>query len=848
MSRLPAALILLLICPRLAVAQAPAEVPEEAPAEVPEEAPAPGPRLPSLIRASPAVAPPDLLLPDATETRVELRLGVSATGEVTGVELVAPGQEALDRAAVQAAWNLYFSPGLDALGQAAPSVVGYVYVLSPAAPVAATVAGITRAAEDGSALPSVEILLEREGSPPWRALSDGSGAFALAGPEPGTWRLRVTRAGREPLSQEVEILPGQALELELALGAELGREQGGSETVIVEDRRGTPQVTQRVVPIEQLRVLPGSGGDAIKAVQNLPGVARAPFGIGQLIIRGTGPEDSAFYLDGARIPLVFHFGGLSTVLNSDVLEQVVYLPGGYGVRYGRTLGGVIDLQTDPDLPEEDSGYVSVDLYQSTAFIERRLGEDTSFSLSGRRSYIDVILDPVLDRLGAGAVRAPRYWDLQARVQRRLPGGTLEALALASDDRFTISGDEEQADEIAIGLYINFQKAMLRWDQDWGDRWHTETTFLVGPETQKIAVFGGEVRESPFHVVLREEATRTPEEGGRVLWRLGADLYAVRERYVYDLEDFGLTLDATAWTVSPSPYAEAGVQLGALSLTPGLRLDPWFMQGYKTFSADPRLGARWEPGPATVLKGSLGRYSQFAAVEQVLEELGGDPTLGPEHAVQATLGGERTLSPTLSVDMTGFYYKLYDLVKRDRTEGIASEGQRNNAGLGRVYGVEGLLRLTTDQTFGWLAVTWSRSLRADAAGEPYVLFDYDQPLVVTALASRELNERWRLGARLRYGSGNPYTPVIGRTLDLDSGGYDAIFGDENSDRLPAYWTLDVRVDRDVQLRRWKLTTYLDLQNATNHKNVEVMSWTWDYTAQQPITGLPILPVFGLQGSW
>ncbi len=620
------------------------------------------------------------------------------------------------------------------------------------------------------------------------------------------------------------------------------------EVLIVEERRGTPPVTARSLPLEELRVLPGSGGDAIKAVQSLPGVARAPFGIGQLVIRGTGPEDSAFYLDGARIPLVFHFGGLNTVLSSELLDEVLYLPGSYGVRYGRTLGGVIDLRTDPELPERARASLSVDLYQSAALVERRLGEDTSLFLSGRRSYIDVILDPVLDRMGAGAVRAPRYWDLQARLLHRIPDGSLTVLGLASDDRFTISGDEEAADEVALGLYIRFQKLMLRWEQGFGDRWRAEMTLLVGPETQKIAVFDGEVRESPFHVVLRAEATRAPSLGGRALWRFGADLLAVRERYVYDLTDFGFSLDATAWSWSPAPYAELSLQLGALSLTPGLRLDPFLTEGYAALSVDPRVGARWALPDGTVLKAGLGQHSQPAAIEQVLDELGGDPDVGPEHAIQASLGGERSFGSIWTADLTGFWYQLYDLVKRDRSEGIASEGERANVGLGRVYGVEGLLKAEGERGFGWLALTWSRSLRADAAGEPYLRYDYDQPIVLTALASRELGERWRLGARLRYGSGNPYTPVIGRSFDLDDGDYDGIWGEENSDRLPAYWTLDLRVDRSFELRRVKLDAWLDLQNATNRQNVEVMTWTWDYSAERPITGLPILPVFGLQASW
>lgn len=805
-----------------------------------------GPRLPVLQRAAPAAWPRGTT---GAGARVVVRVGVAADGAISGVALDEGAGEPFDAAALQAAWNLVFSPALDERGDPAPAAISYAFTFSALAPVPPVLTGRITVAGSGEPLTGVALLLSAEGQAPWQAITGEDGTFSLAGPEPGRYALTATKVGWETLTASVEIQADNALDLDLSMGVALSGDKGGSETVIVEDRRGSPQVTERVVPIEQLKLLPGSGGDAIKAVQNMPGVARAPFGLGQLVIRGTGPEDSAYYLDGARIPLVFHFGGLSTVLNSDILEEVAYLPGGYGARYGRTLGGVIDLRTNPRLPAESSGYASVDLYQSTLFVQQRLGENTALSISGRRSYIDYILDPVLDKLGAGAVRAPRYWDAQGRLLHRLPGGRLEALALASDDRFVITGDDEDVDAVALGLYIRFQKAMLRWDQDWGPRWHTETTFLTGPELTKVAVLGGEARQSPLHFVLREEATRTPAEGGHAVLRLGADVTAVRDRYLYDLSDFGLEVDETAWSISPSPYAELGLQFGPLALTPGLRVDPWFIDtGYSALSVDPRFSARWSLGQTTAIKGSLGRYSQFPQVDDVLEALGGDPGLGPEHAIQSTLGAEQSLSPKLSLDGTAFWYELSDLIVRSDDTSILEDRPHVNAGVGRVTGLEGLLRLNTDKGFGWIAATWSRSLRASAAGEDLVPFDYDQPVVLTALASYELPRRWRLGARLRLGSGDPYTPVVGRTLDLDQGDYDAIRGERNSDRLPTYWTLDVRADKEWVFRRWKLDTYLDLQNATNHRNVEVMSWSWDYTEEQPITGLPILPVFGVQGSW
>ena len=121
----------------------------------------------------------------------------------------------------------------------------------------------------------------------------------------------------------------------------------------------------------------------------------APSGIGQLIIRGTAPEDSAFYVDGSPAPEVFHFGGLTTVLSTSNIESVRFLPGNYSVRYGRQLGGLVDIQTPSVFPERVESFTSVDLYQSAFFVEQIVDEKYAISVSGRRSYADILAAPIL---------------------------------------------------------------------------------------------------------------------------------------------------------------------------------------------------------------------------------------------------------------------------------------------------------------------------------------------------------------------------------------------------------------------------------------------------------------------
>ena len=124
----------------------------------------------------------------------------------------------------------------------------------------------------------------------------------------------------------------------------------------------------------------------------------------------------------------------------------------------------------------------------------------------------------------------------------------------------------------------------------------------------------------------------------------------------------------------------------------------------------------------------------------------------------------------------------------------------------------------------------------------------QPFVVTALASHQLPKRWRVGARTRVSAGNPYTPVVNRSYSLDQRAFQPVYGDRDSARLPPFYSVDVRIDKDWVYDDWTLTAYLDVQNATNAQNIETMSWTYDYAEEDPITSLPVVPALGVRGEW
>jgi outer membrane cobalamin receptor len=158
---------------------------------------------------------------------------------------------------------------------------------------------------------------------------------------------------------------------------------------------------------------------------------------------------------------------------------------------------------------------------------------------------------------------------------------------------------------------------------------------------------------------------------------------------------------------------------------------------------------------TVVKASVGRYTQFPTDRQLTPDADGNPDLDPAWSLQSSAGVVQQLPWNLSLEATAFYNRLYDLVvgREDRFKfftgpppiGPFDEAPYANAGTGRVCGVEFLLKLDAPKTLGLLSATFSNSVRYGRDGEAD-LFTYDQPYVINALASQELPKRWRVGVR------------------------------------------------------------------------------------------------------
>jgi outer membrane receptor protein involved in Fe transport len=192
------------------------------------------------------------------------------------------------------------------------------------------------------------------------------------------------------------------------LAIRLVPEAGGGEVIRVSGRQ--PSGPPLHLDTEAIRNQPGAGNDALRALQSLPGVARTPFGLGGLALRGTAPRDTKVYLDGIEVPLLYHFGGLASFLPTAAVDELTLEPGGASVRYGRGLGGVAVVTSRTGRGDGWRVGGELSLIHAAAIAEGPGPLKGSWLVGVRRSYFDAIEDAASLDLAL----APRYGDAQIR--------------------------------------------------------------------------------------------------------------------------------------------------------------------------------------------------------------------------------------------------------------------------------------------------------------------------------------------------------------------------------------------------------------------------------------------------
>jgi hypothetical protein len=188
----------------------------------------------------------------------------------------------------------------------------------------------------------------------------------------------------------------------------------------------------------------------------------------------------------------------------------------------------------------------------------------------------------------------------------------------------------------------------------------------------------------------------------------------------------------------------------------------------------------------------------------------------------------------------FYNKnLSQLVTIDSLWNLSNDGN------GYSRGVEFYIQLKSASGYsGWLSYTYSISKRKEGKSPDLHPFDFDRPHLLSLVINYRFGEHWQAGARFRYGSGKPSTPVASAFYNPTAGHWFPIAGEHNSDRYPDYSRLDIRITRHFGFETIDLDVYLELLNAYNRQNIVHYVWNETYSAKDPLTIFPFLPVLGI----
>lgn len=621
-----------------------------------------------------------------------------------------------------------------------------------------------------------------------------------------------------------------------------------------------PEPAERAISGERLTRTAGTRGDAMLAVETLPGVGRTS-GDARPILRGAAQEDSQAYVDGIPIPLLFHFGGVTSTFSSRLLDRVTLQPSNFPARYGRVTGGVVEGRVRSPRRDGLHGVVDVSLVDSSVLAEGPLGEGTGVAFGARRSNLDAAFEAFVPEDAYRVVAAPVYWDYQGMVEHDLgEDHTLRLLAFGSRDQielvFATPADEDPSLRGVVGGTLEYHRVQARA----AGRVTRQATYELGVTVGK------------FHVL---------QQIGPLYQDFDNDQLFVRGEWRQSLGEhldasFGLDLAASYWDAryrGPQPGQFEGdpsgrepigarreLRSGASSsleqpaawvelawrpssrvtIVPALRVDHFAQIGATTF--DPRLSARARVAERTTLKSGVGLYTQPPEFWQTLPEVG-NPEVGPFRALHLTTGVEHRLRPALRAGVDLFARTMFDRI-------VATEGSRppffENDGWGRAYGVETWVdgEVAAGHTV-LAAYTLSRSERRDRA-DAIRPFDKDQPHVLSLTTSHDLGAGWSAGTRFRLVSGNPQTPVRGAVYDASQDLYRPVYGPTGSERDPTFHQLDLRLEKQFRIGPGSLAVYLEVQNAYLAENAEGYRYSYDYTRREAVPGVPILPNLGIRG--
>ena len=716
-------------------------------------------------------------------------------------------------------------------------------------------------ARTGAALEAVRVVVEDVGR---SVVTDAEGRFSLPGLAPGKHRIYASVVGYAVYRAEVTVGP-EPLVIRLSEGTTAYSE---SVTVTGADTFRSPAdpvPTASILGSAELLNLRGVlADDPLRAVQVLPGVATGDDLRSEFTVRGADFRHITFTVDGFATPYLLHTvrgvedrgpTGSVAMINSDVLDDVTLLNGGYAQRFGGRTGAEVDFRTREGSRERTIFRALVSGTAASAVAEGPIGRSRrgSWMVSGRQSYIDHLVR----RLSEHSVSFG-FSDAQTRASYDLtPAQQLDVTVVAGHSRFLNEPGEHDVDDVydatnaAVVGVASWRVTRSRFVLT--QRFLAAENHFRNENQEDVELDNGTDRQLAYRADSTLALGRgfQVDAGGEFERR---DNSRVRRRLAANRVSLALLDDYRADAAATGAYAMLKWSpIPTLTLAPGVRADHWSLTDQSTVS--PWFQAEWRPRDGMKVRGAAGRYQQFPDFDKVLGASAGT-NLVPERADQFDVGVEQRLSPTLRLGLTVYDREDREMLRQFGNETrvvngrvvrrIASSPYENRLD-GFARGVELSLQRTIPGTgiSGWFSYAYGRNRYHDAASGETFWGDNDQRHTLNAYAMYRPSHRLSFVGKLRYGSN---FPIPGYYAKVGEPEIYLLTDVRNTTRLPAYARLDLRANRTFDWSRRRLTVFAEVINLLNRENVRFnppfISVSTRSVSQPYDSMLPILPSVGI----
>jgi TonB-dependent Receptor Plug Domain len=573
-------------------------------------------------------------------------------------------------------------------------------------------------------------------------------------------------------------------------------DSGPDEVRVKGVKKKEPTAPKDTIGGKEIRQVPGAFGDAFRAIESLPGVTPIVSGLPYFFVRGAPPGNTGFFIDGVRVPGLFHLGVGPAVMYPAIIDHVDLFKGAYPVSYGRFAGGILSAESVRPAERTHADW-TIRLFDAGALVEAPFGKDReggspkgSAMVSGRYGYPGLLLSIFAPDAGLA------YWDYQSRATYKLSDrDDVSVFAFGSYDKVS-QRDETNGvpdDHLSEVLNIQFHRVDLRWDHRTSATGSFRTAMTFGYDRTGSEGFAARSFIFGTRVLSQERLSKA------VQIRSGADLN-------YQSYDFrlGSPGDGGAPTPDEATGSEVGIQkdvnlaawadmplkIGSRAdVTPGIRADIFTSRGIGKARAvpslDPRVTTRIGIGPIYHL-GAVGIAHQPAAFPVPIPALSfAQLRRGLQSGYHLSQGLEIPMPAELTAQVSGYlhtYTGLVDLAQQCDVE----DPKCDPSGVrGRSIGLEMMVKRNLGKRVGgWVSYTLSRSTREgyDAAirRRRERLSEFDRTHVFNVVLSVDLGKGWRTGGRYTAYSGIPYSTISELLLP--------------NARTPMFHRIDLRVEK------------------------------------------------------